>query len=381
MPPIVMVVEPQEEELYRAAWPDALLLALPRANGTAIGYTRWVVQVLCTAAHEEKTGRPFRFPFVWMADDLLVAFYRLEPLPAAARAPRDVEKGTKAWTSEPKRCALRGLPDRGFREAFLAVQRREDICDIALAGFLRDRGSAICVRRRWVLDGSLALQKIVLLNLPKLAQLGVWYCPVLRKSEDLAICYEVARRPGGHLLKAQCYCYRAVHLERGGAEEVRSESRQNLRATLGELVLGGQGAVRQLPGDQRATTEAILAWLQLAQSRRPAAISTNPATLPAAAAVASETDAHGTAPAAAKTAATIAAAASAVAAAGQRPRIGALGVTAEDEHGDLDDGVEAAAERLLEDLRHRSPAVSGAAVPASASPAPGPAAAVSVASA
>lgn len=162
---------------------------------------------------------------------------------------------------------MKALLRRGFREALLAMQRREDICSIALAGFLRDRGNSALVRRWWVLDGSIALQKVVLLNLVRLAELGVQYCPILRKSEDMAICYEVARTPGGHLLKTHRYSYRAVHLERGGAEEVRRESRRNGRATVSELALGGQAAVLRLPPGQRASVEAILAWLQLAQAR------------------------------------------------------------------------------------------------------------------
>ena len=59
---------------------------------------------------------------------------------------------------------------------------------------------------------SLALQKIVLLNLTRLEELGVEYCKHLRKSEDLALCYDVVQRQGGHILKVQSYCYRAVRI-------------------------------------------------------------------------------------------------------------------------------------------------------------------------
>ena len=186
--PVVLVVEPQEEERYRAAWPRALMLVLPRAAETAIGFSRWAVQAICTDGRDETTGEPFRLPFVWMADDLLVAFYKWErPF------------------GESGRQVLRALSNCGFREAFLAVQRHPDIAKFAVAGFLRDRG----INRKgqskieWLMDRTLSLQKIVLLNLPRLQELGVEYCPHLRLSEDLVICYDVARRPGGHILKAR----------------------------------------------------------------------------------------------------------------------------------------------------------------------------------
>ena len=37
---------------------------------------------------------------------------------------------------------------------------REDVCRMAVCGFLRDRGSAVLVRRPWQLDSSLALQRL-----------------------------------------------------------------------------------------------------------------------------------------------------------------------------------------------------------------------------
>lgn len=38
---------------------------------------------------------------------------------------------------------------------------------------------------------------MVLLNLVRLKDLGVEYCPLLRKSEDLALCYSVLAKSGG----------------------------------------------------------------------------------------------------------------------------------------------------------------------------------------
>jgi len=241
--PVVVVVEPQEEASYRAVWPGALMLVLPRPAETAIGYTRWVVQRLCTASRDRLTGRDFRLPFVWMADDLLIAFYRLEqPLGPGGRR------------------ALRVLTDGGFHEALVAAQKHPDIEMMAVTGFLRDRGVAHRVSQDWLVDQSLALQKLVLLNLRRLNELGVEYCPQLRKSEDLALCYDVEQRQGGHVLKVQGYCYRAIHLEHGGAIEVRRLCRQNLFGTVKELVQGGDLDVLS-PG-HRSAVEALLTWLR-----------------------------------------------------------------------------------------------------------------------
>lgn len=117
------------------------------------------------------------------------------------------------------------------------------------------------------MDRSLALQKVVLLNLVRLEELGVEYCQFLRKSEDLALCYDVEQRQGGHVLKAQCFCYRALHLEHGGAEQVRHESRHNDVATVGELVQGGSLDVLS-PG-HRSAAEALLRWLRCAKGTEP----------------------------------------------------------------------------------------------------------------
>merc|ERR1719221_579051 len=110
---------------------------------------------------------------------------------------------------------------------------------MAVTGFLRDRGFSHLITQDWLVDRSFALQKLVLLNLKRLSELGVEYCPQLRKSEDLALCYNVVQRQGGHVLKAQGYCYRAIHLEHGGAVEVRRLCRQNAIGNIQELVQGG----------------------------------------------------------------------------------------------------------------------------------------------
>jgi len=244
--PVVVVVEPQEEACYRTAWPGALMLVLPRPAETAIGFTRWVVQRVCTASRDQATGRELRLPFIWMADDLLVAFYRLEqPFGPGGRR------------------ALRVLTHGGFREALVAAQMHPDIETMAVTGFLRDRGVSHLITQDWLVDRSFALQKLVLLNLRRLSELGVEYCPLLRKSEDLALCYNVVQRQGGHVLKAQGYCYRAIHLEHGGAVEVRRLCRQNALGTVKELLHGGD--IDGLSPGHRSAVEALLVWLRCDQ--------------------------------------------------------------------------------------------------------------------
>ncbi|CAE7709728.1 unnamed protein product [Symbiodinium sp. CCMP2456] len=141
-----------------------------------------------------------------------------------------------------------------------------DICKAAVAGFLRDRGGNMHITKDWALDGSLSLQKVVLLNLVRLRELQIEYCPLLRKSEDLALSYEVILATG-HLLKCQCYAYRAIHLERGGAEEVRRECRGGSSSEPSRLLLGGRSALPALPTPrQRATVEALLTWMARSRS-------------------------------------------------------------------------------------------------------------------
>ncbi|CAK9074167.1 unnamed protein product [Durusdinium trenchii] len=249
--PVVIVVEPQEESTYRLHWPDAILLVLSRPAETAIGYARWVVQKICTSSR--CAGRHLQLPFIWMADDLLLSFYRIERL----------QYGGK------RRRILRALPQRGFWEAFVAVQQRQDICEMAVAGFLRDRGASSLVKRDWVIDDSLALQKVVLLNLVQLQSLQVEYCPWLRKSEDLAIAYQVAKEPGGHLLKCHRYTYRARHLARSGAEEVRRLCAEPRGPELPRLLLGGAEQRRRLPVRQKSAVDALVEWLRRYRTAEP----------------------------------------------------------------------------------------------------------------
>lgn len=64
------------------------------------------------------------------------------------------------------------------------------------------------------------------------------------------------------MLKCQRYVYRARHLARGGAEEVRLECRHGWASEPQRLVLGGAAALQRLRPAHRSTVEALLAWLQ-----------------------------------------------------------------------------------------------------------------------
>ena len=244
--PVVVVVEPQEEAAYRYNWPTALLLILPAAANTVIGYTRWVVQRICTCSYDISTNRKLCLPFIWMADDLLVAMYYLE-MPFGPHGRR----------------ILAARPNEGFVEALVAVQQHEHVENAAVTGILRDRGLCSFIKQEWILDESLTLQKLVLLNIHRLRELGVEYCKYLRKSEDLALCYDVVQRQGGHVLKVQSYCYRAVHFEHGGADAIRAECKRNAVGTIGELIQGADLSI--LNSAHQIVAKALLQWLRDAQ--------------------------------------------------------------------------------------------------------------------
>ena len=189
--------------------------------------------------------RPGGGVYIYMVSPLVAIYYLERPFGTSGRR------------------ILAARSNAGFVEALMAVQQHVHIANVAVAGILRDRGLCPFVRKDWILDGSLSLQKLVLLDLPRLRELGVEYCRYLRKSEDLALCYDVVQRQGGHILKVQSYCYRAVHFEHGGAEAVRAECRRNDVGTVGELIQGADLAV--LSAAHQNVAKALLQWLRNAQ--------------------------------------------------------------------------------------------------------------------
>mmetsp|Transcript_34045 Transcript_34045/g.72401 ORF Transcript_34045/g.72401 Transcript_34045/m.72401 type:complete len:344 (+) Transcript_34045:3-1034(+) len=99
------------------------------------------------------------------------------------------------------------------------MQRHAFLPRAAVAGFLRDDGTAVCKKLSWKAD-ELSLYKIVLLNLPELRRLGVEYQQDLQRYEDICLTHQVLKS-GGRTLKCQCFCFRASHTQQGGCYEQR----------------------------------------------------------------------------------------------------------------------------------------------------------------
>ncbi|KAH8094097.1 hypothetical protein JL720_4086 [Aureococcus anophagefferens] len=129
----VVVVDPEELEAYASRHPDALFLALPRA-GRAVGYARSVAQRVCSVG-ATACG------FYWSVDDNVVRFQK--------------------WN----------LPDAA---------------EYAEIGFLRQRGTAVCVRQAHATN-VLSVYKCLLLNNGLLRSKSVAYNPVLSRFEDIAL--------------------------------------------------------------------------------------------------------------------------------------------------------------------------------------------------
>ncbi|CAJ1380597.1 unnamed protein product [Effrenium voratum] len=256
-PVVCMVVEPEEEERYRAFWPSSLMLILPESN-RGPGYARWVVQRVCTRSyvvgdsncgdrHEDNLRRLYR---IWIADDTLTMFYRLALMDKYVGCGR---------LQRPKRMKHR-VASKGqmFLEALLAIQRHPFSTRAAVAGFLRDDGTAVCKRNDWKLD-EMALYKIVLLDLPELWRLGIEYMPQLRMYEDICLNHDVLSK-GGRTLKCQCYGFRAVHAKKGGCLEQRHGRHKSGQTRLKDLVKKSEfGSVAK---DRQKAVRELLQWVR-----------------------------------------------------------------------------------------------------------------------
>jgi len=255
-PVVIVVVEPHEEERYKTVWPGALLLVLPRRR-LGPGYARWVVQMVCSKAYEWKSagnrsrcGSPRRFPWSWICDDNLLCFFRLvgEAKQSSKEARGTVVHKRREWGE--------GIPM--FWEAMVAVQQHPNLVRFAIAGFLRDDGTATCKKKDWRLD-VLSLYKVVLLNNRLLKRLGVEYLPGLQKFEDIYLNNSVQRR-GGQSLKCQCYCFRAMQLAKGGCEEQR-RSRKRCSASIGGLM--DIKTFESMSRDKQDAVKELLDWVRL----------------------------------------------------------------------------------------------------------------------
>eukprot|EP00927_Polykrikos_kofoidii_P041340 TRINITY_DN35252_c1_g1_i1.p1 TRINITY_DN35252_c1_g1~~TRINITY_DN35252_c1_g1_i1.p1 ORF type:complete len:882 (+),score=153.29 TRINITY_DN35252_c1_g1_i1:234-2648(+) len=270
-PVICIVVEPAEEEDYRDAWPMALTLVLPEDN-RGPGYVRYVVQKVCSKAYQRleadqrgprgKRWAARRLPRVWIADDGLSMFYSLHKLLP------DVNSKTTALDllSAPgqgqgcvrlkEREAAPGSPM--FREALLVVQQHAFLPNVAVAGFLRDDGTAVCKKRDWKTD-ELSMYKIVLLNLIELKRLGVEYQRDLQMYEDISLTHQVLRF-GGRTLKCLCYCFRASHSSKGGCANQRDKVHESSGTQLEDLV--SREAFNAMGLRQQESIQELLNWVR-----------------------------------------------------------------------------------------------------------------------
>merc|ERR1711971_1321541 len=88
-PVICLVIEPGQAKIYRKRWPSMLMLILP-VNGRGPGFARWAIQKICTKVFLEterntndgvvKDYGLRQLPWIWMADDSLASFYRLDDI-------------------------------------------------------------------------------------------------------------------------------------------------------------------------------------------------------------------------------------------------------------------------------------------------------------
>lgn len=248
-PMVCLVIEPAEEEEYRAAWPLSLMLILPESN-RGPGYARWAVQRICTkSCVEGDSSKPRRLQRIWIIDDTLTMFYRLALMEKFVGCGR---------LQRPKRMKYRVANNLMFMEALLAVQQHHFIGRAAVAGFLRDDGTAVCKRNDWKLD-ELALYKVVLLDLYELWRLRVEYMPQLQMYEDICLNNDVLTR-GGRTLKCQCYGFRAVHAKKGGCLQQRDGRHKPGETRLKDLVRNR--AFKAMTKDRQKAVLELLQWVR-----------------------------------------------------------------------------------------------------------------------
>ena len=261
-PVVCVALEQEDEPEYRQVWPSILALVLPK-SGQGPGYVRWVIQTLCTKAYicrsKRKPGSPSkkkmcRVPKVWVVDDSLSMFYQL----VALEIPWDPDH------SGIQRLKRREAPEgaRMFHDAFMAVQRHKFSPRAAVAGFLRDDGTAVCKRIEWKAD-ELSLYKVVLLNLNELNRLGVQYQQDLRMYEDIFLTHQVIQA-GGHTLKCQCFCFRASHHKHGGCVDRQTRGHGGTGTRLEDMI--APSALQKLSQHQRIAVTGLYEWVKKKES-------------------------------------------------------------------------------------------------------------------
>lgn len=195
-----------------------------------------------------------RLPWVWIVDDSLSMFYQLRPIVDITGAPPELNP------SGATRLKQREAPDNTpmFLAALLAVQRHTFMLKAAVAGFLRDDGTAVCKRLDWKKD-ELSLYKVILLNLPKLKRLGVEYQRGLLMYEDICLNHDVLQS-GGHTLKCQSYCFRAIQRRGGGCAEQRESTLERTGTKLEDLM--ALTDFQGLDASRQQAVNQILEWVQ-----------------------------------------------------------------------------------------------------------------------
>lgn len=151
-----------------------------------------------------------------------------------------------------------------FREALCTVQQHSQLPRVAIAGFLRDDGTAVCKRRDWILD-QLSLYKIVLLNLRELKRLRVEYLRDLKMYEDICMTHQVLSK-AGHTLKCQSYCYRAVHAVHGGCDSQRQGRGTSSDTTQLEQLMT-PAEYRRASTEQQELVRDLLQWVRAKEAK------------------------------------------------------------------------------------------------------------------
>ena len=274
-PIVCAVVEPSEEDEYRKHWPQILLMVLP-VSGRGIAFSRWTIQRICTAS-VKANNKDFakhevqRLPFVWVVDDGLTCFYRLESLSGKEllAAKHAQQAGNPLFGSTLSRPAIgrqrrRVEGSRMFAEAFCEVQKRPRMVRTAIAGFLRDDGTASSKSLQWAKD-RLSIFKVVLLNLPVLQSLKVEYIPQLNMFEDVFLNLQVNNMQGS-LLKSMGYCYRADLSSSGGCADIRGKrASSSHEARLFDII--SKRSFVALPMSSRNAVRQLAQWVRVNEEK------------------------------------------------------------------------------------------------------------------
>ena len=159
----------------------------------------------------------------------------------------------------------------------MSVQHHSVWSQIAVAGFLRDDGTAVCKKTDWT-EHVLSVYKVVLLNLGELQRLEVEYLQDVQRFEDICLTYQVLKQ-GGRTLKCQAFAFRASMPKRGGCAEQRNAAHGTGHATqLADLI--DQRKYNRMADKDRSIINDMLDWVndkEKVQKRKEHHLGTPPA--------------------------------------------------------------------------------------------------------